>query len=83
MAYDFIKAFDTLSHASLLNCLKALHFPEGFIEWAVNYLSDCINSTRIGETISNCCSVTPGIPQGSVLGPAFYCLAVGDLEKRH
>ena len=83
LAYDFTKAFDTVSHISILKRLKDLGFQKGFIEWTADYLNDRYHSTRIATTISSYSPVTSGIPQGSVLGPAYYCLVAGDLQTCH
>jgi hypothetical protein len=83
VAYDFTKAFDKLSHGLILEKLTRLKFPATFIQWTGSYLRDRTQATRIGSTVSSPTEVVSGVPQGSVLGPMFFCMIVGDFAPLH
>ena len=83
LLYDFSKAFDVLSHDTILKRLETLDFPKLFVAWVSDYLTGRFQATRIGNTVSSTLPVTSGVPQGSVLGPAFYCLVAGSLHEVH
>lgn len=83
IAYDFSKAFDKLSHSLILQKLSTSSFPTAFVQWCLSYLLDRTQATRIGSTLSPVSKVVSGVPQGSVLGPMFFCLAVGNLNPIH
>ena len=83
ITYDFTKAFDKLSHNLICNKLASSGFPTPFIRWTQSYLRDRTQATRIGSTTSFSTKVVSGVPQGSVLGPMFFCLVVGNLTPLH
>ena len=83
LAYDYSKAFDVLGHHVILNRLEETGFPADFVAWSTDYLSDRMHATRVRDQTSPFLPVTSGIPQGSVLGPAFYCLVAGSLDTIH
>ena len=80
IAYDFSKAFDTLSHRLIVSALRDQAFPKDFIQWTEDYLTGRTQATRVGCVTSEVRSVSSGVPQGSVLGPMLFCLVVGRLK---
>ena len=83
ISYDFSKAFDTLPHHLLLEKLKALRFPSGFILWLHSYLTNRQQRIRIGGSRSTCLPVTSGVPQGSLLGPFLFLLMCHDISTHN
>ena len=81
LAYDYSKAFDVLGHSTIIERLQELSFPAGFIAWITDYLTGRSQAVQLGNTLSSALHVTSGVPQGSVLGPALYCLVAGGLQK--
>ena len=82
-AYDYTKAFDVLSHNLILRRLRDSGFPADFIDWTKDYLTGRSQAVRIGSVVSTKTNVTSGVPQGSVLGPALYCLTAGNIDSVH
>ena len=50
-------------------------------KWFENYLSNRTHFVKIGNTKSNCETITCAIPQGSTLGPVLFLLYINDLPN--
>ena len=80
MSYDFSKAFDCISHSVLIEKLKKLDFPLGFIRLVSSFLYDRWQRVKVGNTFSSALPVTSEAPQGSLLGPFLFVLYCYDIK---
>ena len=73
---DIKKAFHTVDHDILLSKLHHYGFCGIINEGFAPYLNNRMQTTQIGQHVSNKAIVTCGIPQGSVSGPLPFLLYV-------
>jgi len=77
---DFQKAFDSVSHTTLIHKLKHYFRIDGYLlDWLKDYLSNRKQFTVMNGKKSDYAQVTYGIPQGSVLGRTLFNLYTSDL----
>ena len=67
-----LAAFDSIPHDPLLAKLAAYGINSSNCLLLENYLTDRFQRVRLGNQFSNWCSLTRGIPKGSVLGPLLF-----------
>ena len=70
---DLQKAFDTVYHEILLHKIYQYGIRGITYNWFVSYLSNRFQFTTIDNVYSKLLKVTCAVPQGSVLGPFFFC----------
>ena len=79
---DFRKAFDRVSHRTLLLKLRIKFGIEGnLLSWLTDYLHHRTQVTVVNSTQSEELNVTCGIPQGAVLGPCLFSLYTNDMPE--
>ena len=78
---DYSKAFDTIKFRTVLSKLNDLGFSKDYLKWTVNYLTGRKHFVQVDDKKSNCCDVSFGVTQGSIMGPLIFNLYVADLPS--
>ena len=69
---DFAKAFDRVAHNILLRCA---------LNWCKDFLTDQEQRVVIERINCTWCAIPSAVTQGSLLGPFFFVIFIGDLPE--
>ena len=73
-------AFDTVHHEILLSKLN-LYGINGIVhQWFQSYLEDRTQMCSIDGLLSSSCSLSCGVPHGTILGPLLFLLYINHLN---
>ncbi|CAH1256618.1 PTPRR [Branchiostoma lanceolatum] len=78
---DFSRAFDTIDHGSLLHSLAIMGVRRDLWCCLRSYLSDRVQRVRWGSRVSSPRPVLAGTPQGGIISPSLFVLAMNSLDK--
>jgi len=77
---DLSKAFDRLTHKSIIEACCDFRLSRDLVALLVSYLSDRFQRVTVGGLSSSFSRMTSGVPQGSIIGPILFSLVVNSLS---
>ena len=81
-ASDFSKAFDRIGYNVLMEKLLDLGVRTSLIPWIISFLSNRRQRVKLDGSISDWLPITPGVPQGTKLGPILFLVMINHLNIR-
>ena len=81
VSLDFAKAVNRVAHEVLLQKLCNFGISGVLLNWCHDYLTNREQRVVIDRVNSSWCSILPGVPEGSLLGPLFFVIFISDLPE--
>lgn len=78
---DLKKAFDTVNHPFLISKLYSYGVKRNAYELLSSYLDNRTQKYTVDGVLSKSCTLTCGIPQGTILGPLLFLLYINVLPN--
>lgn len=78
---DFAKAFDKVDHGMICHKLRDLGIVGKLGEWLHDFLKDRSQVVVANGATSNDTQIVSGVPQGTVLGPLLFIMALSDMPS--
>jgi hypothetical protein len=78
---DLSKAFDSIPHPKLLNCIKSFGITGSSYSIFKSYLEGRSQQVKVGDKLSDIGIIHRGVPQGTVLSPILYIMYVSALDR--
>ncbi|KAG8340517.1 hypothetical protein TRVL_08655 [Trypanosoma vivax] len=79
---DYARAFDSADCSSIVKGLLFFGVEKHLVAWIAGFLQERTAQVRVNSTLSEDMGLTCGVPQGSVVGPLPFIVAVDSLSKR-
>ena len=76
---DFSSAFDTIDHKLAIDRLESLGVPEYERRWIHQFMTERSNRVQLDGATTGWQRFTAGVPQGTVLGPLLFIIAMDSL----
>jgi len=77
---DFSKAFDSIPHPKLLNCIKSFDIIGSAYTNFKSYLEGRTQQVKVSDKLSDIGIIHRGVPQGTVLSQILYIIYVSALD---
>ena len=79
---DFEKAFDSIDHTYIINCLKHFNFGEDFIKWIKLFYNDAKSCVTNNGYLSDFFPVLRGVRQGCPLSTYLFIICIELLSNK-